>query len=72
MHLYPVTPFDIVHRIKMGHLAGVHLGEGVVRRQSIIIACGRVVGRLRPMILFAFVFLGMSAFVGGGVICLFV
>jgi hypothetical protein len=73
MNLHPMTPFDIVHPIKMGCLAGVHGGEGKVRRQAIIIERGRVIRRLRPMLLFAFAFLGLSALVrGGGVIAFFI
>jgi hypothetical protein len=36
MHLHPMMPFGIVQPIETGWLSGVHGGEGMVRRQTII------------------------------------
>jgi hypothetical protein len=43
----------------------VHRSEGMVRGQAIIIERSCVIRRLRPILLFAFDFLGLDAFVGG-------
>jgi hypothetical protein len=60
-----MMPFGIIHPIKKGWLADVHRSEGMVRGQAIIIERSCVIRRLRPILLFAFAFLGLDAFVGG-------
>jgi hypothetical protein len=72
MHLHPMTSFLIVRPIKMGCLADVHGGEGIVRRQAIIIEKGRAVGRLSPIFLLPIALLGSDALVRGGVIPFFI
>jgi hypothetical protein len=64
----------IVHLIEKGCLFRVHGCEGMVRRQRIIIERSCVIGRLRPMLLFAFASLGFRTLIieGGGVIHLFI
>jgi hypothetical protein len=69
-----MSPLGIVHPIEMGRLSGVHVCEGMVRRQRIIIERSCVIRRLRPMLLFSFASLGFRALIirGGGVIHFFI
>jgi hypothetical protein len=73
MHLHHMTPFGIVHPIETRQLPDVHGGEGMVRRQAIIIEASSVVRRLSPILLFAFTFLDLDALIeGGGAIAFFI
>jgi hypothetical protein len=69
-----MTPFYIVHPIKMVRLADEHGGEGMVRGQASIIERGSVVRRLSSIFLFAIVLLGLDALIvgRGGVIAFFI